>query len=61
MPHFSNVPEHYLQGYLMKKMNDKVYLNIIHNVSVHKLNMKFMRKNFNKKNSFFKYILNKYL
>ena len=61
IPHFSNIPEHYLQEYLMKKMNNKVYLNIIHNISVHKLNIKFIKKNFKKKNSFLNYILNEFL
>ena len=61
MPHISNIPEHFLQDYLMTKMNNKVYLNIIHNTSVHKLNIKFIKKNFKKKNSFLNYILNEYL
>ena len=61
IPNFSNVPEHYLQRLLMKKMNTKKYLKLIKKISVHKLNIKFIRKKFNMKNSFLNHIIHKYL
>ena len=61
MPDISNRPEHYLQHYLMKKMNTKKYLKLIKKISVHKLNIKFISKHFKSKNSFLYYIIDKYL
>ncbi len=61
MPDISNRPEHYLQDYLMKKMNIDKYLNLVKNISIHKLNIKFISKHFKSKNSFLYYIIDKYL
>ena len=44
IPNISNNPEHLLQKYLMKKMNNKQYLTLIKNIYVHKLNIKFLKK-----------------
>jgi len=61
MPDISNTPEHYLQNYLMKPMNIKEYLNLVKNISVHKLNIKFINKNFKSKDSYLNYIFDEYL
>ena len=61
MPDISNAPEHYLQNYLMKPMNIKEYLNLVKNISVHKLNIKFINKNFKSKDSYLNYIFDEYL
>ena len=60
MPDISNVHEHILQKYLMKKKKVTLYSNIIKNISIHKLNVKFLRKHFNFNISLLNHIMNIY-
>ena len=57
MPNFSNVPVHYLQKELLNKFNYTKYLDLIENISVHKLTKRFSLN----KDSFVNFIINQYL
>ena len=59
MPNFSNVPPHYLQRELIKKFNYTKYLDLVENISIHKLTKK-LRFSLNKY-SFANFIINHYL
>ena len=60
MPDISNIPEHSLQRHLIKKINDTLYSDILKNASIHKLNIKFINKYFNFKDSLLNHIMNIY-
>ena len=61
MLNYTNVQEHILQKYLLRKYNDTIYSKIIRNTYVHKLTIRTSRNNPPKNDSFFYYIINKYL
>ena len=56
MPNFSNVPVHYLQKELLNEFNYTKYLDLIENISVHKLTEFSLNKD-----SFVNFIINQYL
>ena len=59
MPNFSNVPVHYLQRELIKKFNYTKYLDLVENISIHKLTKKLRFPS--NKYSFANFIINHYL
>ena len=56
MPNISKTPCLFLLEYLNKKFNNKIFMNILKNVSVHKLSKKIPFGN----DSFGNYIINYY-
>ena len=61
MPNLSNGPEHLLHSYLVKQYNDTIFSNIIKKIFVHKLNIKITSRIKPVNDSFFYYIIDKYL
>ena len=61
MPNLSNGPEHLLHTYLVKQYNDTIFSNIIKKIFVHKLNIKITSRIKPVNDSFFYYIIDKYL
>ena len=59
MPNFSNVPAHYLQRELIKEFNYTKYLDLVENISIHKLTKKLRFPS--NKYSFANFIINHYL
>ena len=61
MPNLSNIKEHILQSYLLKKYNVTIYSKLIKEANVHKLNIKSCKNISPRNDSFFYYIIDKYL